>query len=108
MPFFASEILIDEYLTQNNLPHYWDTDLSMEYTDWLLSHNFSPLVYAWMEVAASHASVYAPLAIFWAFFHFRGWMVTPMIFWIEHVVSNLNWIMHISSLAIMAAAFSLD
>ena len=31
-----------------------------------------------------------------------------MVFWIEHVVSNFNWLMHISSLMVLAVAFSMD
>ena len=59
----------------------------------------------WIKVARAHAILYGPLAAMYLLLgNIPSLMVGPMAFYIEHIVSNLNWILLATSLPNLFAA----
>ena len=70
----------------------------------MLKNNFPDYLIAWVEVALVHSALWAPLSIMFGLFLWQGWLPTWIAFYIEHVISNLNWIVYAQSVMFFTSA----
>ena len=63
---------------------------------------------AWIEVSLVHTALWLPLSIMFGLFFWQGWFQSWIIFYIEHLISNLNWIAYAQSVMFFASAALTD
>ena len=80
----------------------YDDDYHLE--TWLEDQDVTETTMAWLEVAGPASVVYMPMTTLFAFFFALGVFDKSLKFWIEHVVSNLNWIIYVAGILIMYQA----
>ena len=77
-----------------------------DYRSWWKKQGFSQLTTAWMRVAGLHSFLWNPVVFMFFLFLSFGWFQSWMGFYVEHFVSNLNWIVYLySTMALFGAAF---
>jgi len=65
------------------------------------------LVTAWQEVTDLHASFWTWLTLMFGLFMWQGWFKRWIQFYIEHIISNFNWLVYFfSANALLASALT--
>ena len=62
--------------------------------EWWKEQGFSDLTTAWTEVTGFHNGLWSWFVFLFALFMWQGWFKTWIAFYIEHIISNFNWVVY--------------
>ena len=81
-------------------------DYNESYAEWWEEMGFSVLTTAWTDVVlASHVLLWIWLSMMFGTFMWQGWFPVQLAFYIEHILSNFNWlVVFLSANALFVAA----
>ena len=69
-----------------------------EFYNWWKASGFSEHTTAWWKVDAAAGFLWGPFQLLWVITLFFGWLPSWTKFYIEHLISNLNWVVYIFGL----------
>ena len=87
--FMASDFF--EFLSMNEKKEKEKKGYYGQFKDWWDTNNFTQHNWAWFHVAAAMTFLYNGHFFLWFIWAAWGWAPTWLEFYIEHIISNLNW-----------------
>lgn len=88
-----------------------DTDTyteDVDLYDWLETQDLSETLMRWFEISSALTTIYLPMTLLFGLFLGLGVGVSPLIFWIEHILSNLNWVVYLTGMVVLYEAALID
>ena len=82
-----------------------DESYSDAYDRWWNENGFPDLAKGWVEVTEYHFSLYWFPTFMFGMFMWQGWFQKWFAFYVEHIISNFNWMVYFGSAnALLASA----
>jgi len=94
VPSFIANFLITSHMAKKHLLFPEKSIFSKAFKEWWIRSEFSPLATGWAGVMIAHMILFFPLEIFFLSFISLGMFQSWLAFYIEHFLSNLNWLVY--------------